>query len=72
VCKGAIYTDLTSAVSGSGIADGVDAGLFKTVFFGVLFKSKKTPHEKAIFACPFVFNSPASAEVIILLYPNEQ
>jgi hypothetical protein len=33
-----IYTDITSAVSGSAIADGVDAGLLKPFFFGVLFK----------------------------------
>jgi hypothetical protein len=53
VSAGKSYTDLTSAVSGSAIADGVDAGLLKTVFFGVLFKRKKNPANKhACFAGP--------------------
>jgi hypothetical protein len=38
VPAGAIYTDLTSAVSGSTIADGVAAGLLKIYFLGVLSK----------------------------------
>jgi len=54
VSAGKSYTDLTSAVSGSAIADGVDAGLLKTVFFGVLFKLKKTP---AVFFARTVFST---------------
>jgi hypothetical protein len=35
-----IYTDLTSAVSGSAIADGVDEGLLKPSFFGVFLEGR--------------------------------
>ena len=55
---GEIYTDLTLAVSGSAIADCVDAGLFKTDFC-VLFKHKKTPQIKNIkIAGPICFQQP--------------
>jgi hypothetical protein len=51
-----MYTDLTSAVSGSAIADGMDAGLLKTVL-GVLFKRKKTPKKNPfLLRASFVFN----------------
>jgi hypothetical protein len=53
VCAGEVYNDLTSAVSDSAIRGGVDAGLLKTVFFGVLFERKKNPANKhACFAGP--------------------
>jgi hypothetical protein len=53
VCAGEVYSYLTSAVSGSAIADGVNAGLLKNVFFGVLFKRKINPANKhACFAGP--------------------
>jgi hypothetical protein len=35
VSVGTIHTDLTSAASGSAIANGVDAGLLKNRFFDV-------------------------------------
>jgi hypothetical protein len=58
VCAGEVYIDLTSAVSGSAIRDGVDAGLLKTVFFGVLFKRKKNAAKSMLVSrAPFVFGS---------------
>jgi hypothetical protein len=36
---GAVYTDITSVVSGSPIAEGVDAGLLKTILFLCFIKT---------------------------------
>jgi hypothetical protein len=50
---GNIFTDKTSTVSDSAIADRVDAGMLQSIFFGVLFKRKKTPQKtiKTVFLC---------------------
>jgi hypothetical protein len=58
VSAGEIYTDITPAVSGSAMADGVDAGLLKSGFFGVLFKLKKLRKKNIFFAGPICFQQP--------------
>jgi hypothetical protein len=60
-----MYTDLTSAVSGSAMADGMDAGLLKTVL-GVLFKRKKTPKKNPFFCGPHLFLT-ALARILAIL-----
>jgi hypothetical protein len=62
VPAGEIYYDLTSAVSGSEIADGVDGRLSNTIFFWKVAKQNKT-----FFFCGphlLVFNSPASYRTV--------
>jgi hypothetical protein len=49
VSPGKIYTNLTSAASGSAIANGVDSGLLKIVFFGCFIG----PSVLFIFKAPF-------------------
>ena len=62
VPAGKIYTDLTSAVSGSAIADGVGAGLLKP-FFLVLYSYVRKLRQKSFFAGPICFQQPCGRVV---------
>ena len=58
MCAGEVYIDLTSAVSGSAIRDGVDAGLLKTVVLVFYSNVRKVPQiNMLVLRAPFVFGS---------------